>query len=58
VCAEPLRGQIERSARAGGRLEEQIDDGAPGEQIQGTRAAVAFLAQLFGAVEQVRNALA
>ena len=55
VRAEPLRGQIERGARACGRLEEQIDDGAPGEQVQGARAAVAFLAQCFGAVEQAHD---
>ena len=50
--AEPLRGQIERGARARRRFEEQVDHRAAGEQVERPRAVAACLAHRLGAVEQ------
>ena len=53
---EAARGELEARARARRRLEEQVDDGAPGEQRQRRRAGAELLAQRRGAVEQAFDA--
>ena len=56
--AESARGQFETRARARRGLEEQVDDGASGQQLRPLFTHGEGIAQLGGAVEQGADALA
>ena len=55
IRAQPLAGDLEREQRAGGVLEEGVDDGEPGQPIIALLRLAVQLHPLLGLVEQEQD---